>query len=104
MKERTKVKMKFYVCLGIQALEGFFPLDGPYLIDPSKGYEDISGTKGQNLIKGLPNACSMPYCKECTTFKYYPNWFQPFDDEISFRRNPISFASLLPICGKGSSN
>ena len=90
--------------LGFRLWQVFSPSMGLLYMIPLRAMRTFQDTKGQNLIKGLPNACSMLYCKECATFKYYPNWFQPFDDEISFCRNPISFASLLLISGKGSSN
>lgn len=59
MKERT-VEMKVVYLFWDLGFGRFFPLNGPYLIDPSmRAMRTFQDTKGQNLMKGLPNAYSM---------------------------------------------
>ena len=82
-RTRTKIKTKLYIWLGFRLQRLFFP-KWPYLTGPSKGYEKETSLRDSIWLKGLPNACLMPFWKEDDTrFKCYSNWLQPFDDEIS---------------------
>ena len=82
-KKRTKIKTKLYIWLGFRLQRFFFPR-WPYLTGPSKGNEKETSLRDSIWLKGLPNACLIPYWKEdYTRFKCYSNWLQPFDDEIS---------------------
>ena len=82
-KKEQKSKQTCIFGLGLGFRDFFFP-KWPYLTGPSKGYEKETSLRDSIWLKGLPNACLMPYWKEdYTRFKCYSNWLQPFDDEIS---------------------